>query len=161
MEQKVDQLEEKLKRVEESVEVLKEKNNNTTLEKELRENKNDVNDLEQYVSRRNLRIFGIEEKGNEENCKAHIVDLCKTKLKINITENGIDAAHKVGGRHENRPRGNIVRFYRRTIRNRSNPCPQRSQRIPRNSTRGSHASERRTNQPCYQSSAGRPIAVLA
>ena len=82
----------------------------------MRENKNDVNDLGQYVSRWNLRIFGIEEKGNEENCKAHIVDLCKTKLKINITESDIDAAHKVGARHENRPRGNIVRFYRRTIR---------------------------------------------
>ena len=115
MEQTVDQLEEKLKKVEESIEVLKEKN--TTLEKELRENKNDVNDLEQYGRRWNLRIFGIEEKGNEENCKQHIVDLCKTKLNITISENDIDAAHRVGARHDNRPRGIIVRFYRRTIRN--------------------------------------------
>ena len=115
LEKQVDDLEKKLKETEECVQNLNGKN--VILEKELNENKTNINDLEQYGRRWNLRIFGIEEKGKDENCKQHIIDLCKNKLNIDITDNDIDAAHRVGASHNNRPRGIIVRFYRRTIRN--------------------------------------------
>lgn len=75
----------------------------------------------QYSRRNNLRIFGVKEATNE-NVIQVVTNLVKTKLKIqDFTANDIDAAHRVGDFDKGddpKPRGIIVRFVRRIMRDR-------------------------------------------
>ena len=80
-----------------------------------------ANHNSQYSRRNNLRFFGIQEKDNE-NFIELICNLVKTKLNIpNFTADEIDTAHRVGEFDKSsdpKPRGIIVRFVRRTMRDR-------------------------------------------
>ena len=76
----------------------------------------------QYSRRNNLRFFGVKET-KEENVLAIITDIIVNKLKIvDFTPNEIDAAHRVGPYSDPdsdpKPRGIIVRFVRRIMRDR-------------------------------------------
>ena len=81
---------------------------NDKLKNENFELKQQLNDLDQYGRRMNLRFLGIEEETNE-NCEAKIADLIKNKLKIK-NDIFIDVAHRVGRKGNERPRPIIVRF---------------------------------------------------
>jgi hypothetical protein len=48
-----------------------------------------ANENEQYSWRNNIRIFGLPE-AKEENCYKIVIDLCKDKLKIDVTSDDID-----------------------------------------------------------------------
>ena len=77
----------------------------------------------QYSRRNNLRFFGIREVDGE-NVFDRIVDIVKSKLYINdFSHSEIDAAHRVGfpdkaNPDDPKPRAIIVRFVRRTMRDR-------------------------------------------
>lgn len=80
----------------------------------------------QYSRRNNLRFFGIKEQ-KEENVTALITDVVVNKLKIkDFRPEEIDIAHRVGpydnSTKDPKPRGIIVRFVRRTMRNRIVKC---------------------------------------
>ena len=74
----------------------------------------------QYSRRNNLRFFGVKENAGE-NVFATIVDLVKNKLNVtDFSMMEIDAAHRLGvqdSKQQNpKPRAIIVRFVRRTMR---------------------------------------------
>ena len=77
----------------------------------------------QYSRRNNLRFFGIREVEGE-NVYDRIVDIVKSKLYINdFSHSEIDVAHRVGypdndNPDDPKPRAIIVRFVRRTMRDR-------------------------------------------
>lgn len=71
--------------------------------------------LEQYSRGNNLRIYGMQEEKNEV-LMEKIIDLCHTKLKIEISSSDIDVCHRLSGR-EGASRPVIVRFCRRSVRN--------------------------------------------
>ena len=49
-----------------------------------------------------------------ENCKAEVVAIIKSRLNINdISEADIDAAHRIGRPRNDKPRAIIVKFFRR------------------------------------------------
>jgi hypothetical protein len=54
-----------------------------------------ANENEQYSRRNNIRIFGLPE-AKDENCYKIVIDLCKDELKIDVTSDDIDRAHRVG-----------------------------------------------------------------
>jgi hypothetical protein len=75
---------------------------------------NRIDDLEQYQRRNNLRIFGIPESSGEDTDKI-VMDLCKEKLKLEITSDRIERSHRVGAGptpagSDTRPRAILVRF---------------------------------------------------
>ena len=71
------------------------------------------NENEQYGRRWCLRIHGHPMKANE-NCKREVVGIVSHKLQIKtLTENDIDAAHRIGRPRDGKPPAIIVRFFRR------------------------------------------------
>lgn len=69
---------------------------------------NEIDKLEQYQRRSNLRVFGIPETVNE-NTDNLIVNLANEKLKVKLNISDIDRSHRVG-RKGNKPRPIIVKF---------------------------------------------------
>lgn len=69
----------------------------------------DLDSLEQYTRRCNLRIYGIRES-QAENTDNLVLDLVKNKLNVQLTLNDIDRSHRVGKPQINRNRAIIVKF---------------------------------------------------
>ena len=59
--------------------------------------KSDLNDLQQYSRKSNVHIFGVPEESNE-NCKTKAMDIIKHSLKLPLTDDGIEVAHRAGKR---------------------------------------------------------------
>ena len=75
------------------------------------------NDNEQYMRRWSIRIHGhpLSDRPKED-CKKEKISILHTKLKLNfITENDIDAAHRIGRSRDEKPPAIIVRFFKRDI----------------------------------------------
>ena len=69
------------------------------------------NNIEQYGRRWSLGIHGHPQKDRNEDCKKEVVDIIKTKLHINdISVSDIDAAHRMGRKHTDRPQAIIFNF---------------------------------------------------
>jgi precorrin-6B methylase 1 len=81
----------------------------TSLESQLVRVENMANDNEQYSRRHNVRISGFEEERIED-CITKVVQFCNEKLKVDLSDQNIDRAHRVGKPKENRSRAIIVRF---------------------------------------------------
>ena len=69
---------------------------------------------EQHSRKSNIRIFGLKEESNED-CVKVVLQLLNNKLKVNLQEDDIDVAHRVG-RKSQKPRAMIVKFMRRKHR---------------------------------------------
>ena len=80
-----------------------------SLRSELSKVTNELNDLEQYGRRNNLRFNGFAES-ESENTNEIIKDLAKDKLKITLQDSDIDRSHRVGKRGTDKPRAILVKF---------------------------------------------------
>ena len=69
---------------------------------------NKIDDLEQYQRRQCLRVFGVEEKPNEDTDRI-IIDVAQ-KIGVDLSVSDIDRSHRVGRRDTGRPRPIIVKF---------------------------------------------------
>lgn len=69
---------------------------------------NKIDDLEQYQRRQCLRIFGVEEKTNEDTDYVAIDVAQKIGVQLNVCD--IDRSHRIGRRDTGRPRPIIVKF---------------------------------------------------
>ena len=86
---------------------------------------NEITQLRQYIRSNNLKIYGLPEGGEgdgegetEVETAQKVIELCKEKLKLDITEQDIDIAHRLGKKNQDgKPRSIIVRFVRRIVRN--------------------------------------------
>lgn len=67
-----------------------------------------IDDLEQYQRRQCLRIFGVEEKQNEDTDQ--IVMQVAQKIGVELNIHDIDRSHRVGRSDTGRPRPIIVKF---------------------------------------------------
>ena len=65
------------------------------LKTRLAETKAMANDNEQYSRRNNIRIFELPEEAGE-NCYDLVLGFCENELKINMTREEVDRAHRVG-----------------------------------------------------------------
>jgi len=77
---------------------------------------NNVNNLEQYTRKSNIRIFGVKEE-EHENCSEKVVAILREKLNVDLQTDDIDATHRIGRKNvtgeKNRTRPIIVRLLRR------------------------------------------------
>lgn len=69
----------------------------------------EVDDLEQYTRRTNVRIFGVAEQP-EENTDNLAIDFFKSELNVDVASNDISRSHRVGKKSGAKPRPIIVRF---------------------------------------------------
>ena len=94
------------------------KRENLQLRDDLIYNKNRINDLEQYSRRNSIRIFGLPEESNESHyeCQCKVLNLVNDRLQVSMNENDIDAIHRTGTNRDGRPRGIIIKFVRRTLK---------------------------------------------
>ena len=69
----------------------------------------EVDDLEQYTRRTNVRIYGVAEQP-EENTDNIAVDFFKSELNVDVASNDISRSHRVGKKSGAKPRPIIVRF---------------------------------------------------
>ena len=69
----------------------------------------EVDDLEQYTRRTNVRIYGVAEQP-EENTDNLAVDFFKSELNVDVALNDINRSHRVGKKSGAKPRPIIVRF---------------------------------------------------
>jgi hypothetical protein len=78
------------------------------------------NDAEQYSRRNNIRIQGVPDDDTKETSlqtTEKVLKICNEKLKVNVTINDIDIAHRLGKWKENKNRPVIVKFVRRQQKN--------------------------------------------
>jgi hypothetical protein len=87
---------------------------NNRLRSQVRELSHRQTDLEQYSRRNTLEIFGVPEGPNEtsEVLKKKVVDI-GAALGANLSEDGIDACHRINGGSNRPTTGIIVKFLRR------------------------------------------------
>jgi hypothetical protein len=107
---KISELETRVKELEMKVEV--------SGEKELKEIKQELNRQGQYSRKDNLRLFGAEEKDDEE-CKQVVCNIIAKKLKVKVTPADLSVAHRLpkskkSKKQKHRPI--IVKFKDRTLR---------------------------------------------
>ena len=69
----------------------------------------EVDDLEQYTRRTNVRIYGVAEQA-EENTDNLAMDFFKSELNVDVASNDISRSHRVGKKSGAKPRPIIVRF---------------------------------------------------
>ena len=67
-----------------------------------------ANDNEQYSRRQNVRVTGFVEE-EEENCVEKFVNLCREKIGLDVNDEIVDRAHRVGEKEEGANRA-IVRL---------------------------------------------------
>lgn len=94
---------------------LKLSQNISMMEKENRQLKNRIVDLEQYGMRNNVRFFGVPEKTKEDTVET-VIKIVKRNLGVTIFRADIDACHHVGKGTKQKPRGIICRFVSRLVR---------------------------------------------
>ena len=68
-----------------------------------------ANDNEQYSRRQNVRVTGFVEE-EEENCAEKFVNLCREKIGLDVNDEIVDRAHRVGKKEEGANRAIIVRL---------------------------------------------------
>ena len=66
-------------------------------------------DNEQYSRRQNVRVTGFVEE-EEENCVEKFVNLCREKIGLDVNDEIVDRAHRVGKKEEGANRAIIVRL---------------------------------------------------
>ena len=99
------------------------KNENCDLREMLNNQGNTIRELEQYIRRDNVKVYGLSEKriGNkgeteEETAKA-VVDMVKAELNYELKPSDISIAHRLGAKTPGKERSVIVKFVSRTVRN--------------------------------------------
>lgn len=97
---KMKDMEEEIKQLRQGIE--KEKAKTSMLE-------NKIDEIEQYGRRQNLRIFGIDEKKNE-NTEELVLNIFNNKMGINIQPHMIQRSHRVGKPAPNKNRAIIIKF---------------------------------------------------
>ena len=100
---------EKIKELEETIDILTEKNKSLT---------SDVDELEQYSRRNCLLLHGVQENENE-NTDDIVLKTMSEELDIEIKENDLDRTHRIGNRNrkDGKSRAIIVKFTRYATRN--------------------------------------------
>ena len=73
----------------------------------------EVDDLEQYTRRTNVRIYGVAEQPEENTDNNLTVDFFKSELNVDVASNDISRSHCVGKKSGAKPRPIIVRFTRK------------------------------------------------
>lgn len=76
-----------------------------------KEQKWELNRLDQYGRKWNFRIYGIEES-EKEDCKEKVVEFGRDKLNIEVNKADIDIAHRTLKRVQGKPRAIIVRCHK-------------------------------------------------
>lgn len=71
--------------------------------------------MEQYGRRWSIRVYGLEESP-QENCKQLVVNTINERLKVNLSINDIEVAHRAGKFTQGKPRSIIARFLNRETR---------------------------------------------
>ena len=79
----------------------------------IRQNERELNDLQQYSRRWNLRVFKMPEKETAADCIAKVCAIFSDKVGIPITASDIEVAHRTGQRSSTRARPILVRFFDR------------------------------------------------
>ena len=70
-----------------------------------------ANDNEQYFLRQNVRVTSfVEEEEEEENCAEKFVNLCREKIGLDVNDEIVDRAHRVGKKEEGANRAIIIRL---------------------------------------------------
>ena len=113
----------KAEKVESEVKTLKKVNETATgmikqQDRRIRQNERELNDLQQYSRRWNLRVFKVPEKEKETavDCTAKVCAIFSDKVGIPITASDIEVAHRTGQRSSTRARPILVRFFDRKKR---------------------------------------------
>ncbi|CAH3139220.1 unnamed protein product [Porites lobata] len=87
----------------------------------------EVDDLEQYTRRNNVRIYGVAEQP-EENSDNLAFDFFKSELNVDIASNNISRSHRVSKKSGVEPRPIIMRFTKHNskvaVMSRRRPKPQ-------------------------------------
>ena len=68
-----------------------------------------ANDNEQFSRRQNVRVMGFVEE-DEENCAEKFVNLCREKIGLDMNDDIVDRAHRVGKKEEGTNRAIIIRL---------------------------------------------------
>ena len=82
----------------------------TLINRDIQTNTIAANRNEQYSRKNSIRIFGIAQTSEQEDCKQTVQEFCKQSLNINCEKNEIVGAHRVGRKQPDRPQGIIVKF---------------------------------------------------
>lgn len=117
--EKIEDLTKTIKKQNENLKALEEKyskslEENKNLQKRVSELEIRLDDLDQYSRSNTLEINGIPETANE-----NVLEIVKTmgrSLDYQITDDMVDACHRLGQKLQDRPRGIIVKFTRRTVK---------------------------------------------
>ena len=80
-----------------------------TLEDTIEKMAGKANDNKQYSCRQNVRVTGFVEE-EEENCAEKFVNLCRQKIGLDINDEIVDRAHRVGKKEEGANRAIIIRL---------------------------------------------------
>ena len=75
----------------------------------------EMNRLEQYARKWNVRVYGIQEKDTED-CKKEIIQFAESKLGMKLSRKHLDIAHRVGKKVRGKNRAIIVRFFSHKIK---------------------------------------------
>ena len=114
--------EEKAEKLETEVKSLKKVNETGTgvikqQDRRIRQNQRELNDLQQYSRRWNLRVFKAPEKEETAaDCTAKVCAIFSDKVGIPITASDIEVAHRTGQRSSARARPFLVGFFDRKKR---------------------------------------------
>ena len=113
----------KAEKLESEVKSLKKVNETATgmikqQDRRIKQNERELNDLQQYSRRWNLRVFKVPEKEKETaaDCTAKVCAIFSDKVGIPITASDIEVAHRTGQRCSTRARPILVRFFDRKKR---------------------------------------------
>ena len=112
----------KVEKLESEVKSLKKVNETATgikqQDRRINQNERELNDLQQYSRRWNLRVFKVPEKEKETaaDCTAKVCAIFSDKVGIPITASDIEVAHRTGQRSSTRARPILVRFFDRKKR---------------------------------------------
>ena len=111
----------KAEKLESEVKSLKKVNETATgmikqQDRRIRQNERELNDLQQYSRRWNLRVFKVPEKETAADCTAKVCAIFSDKVGIPITASDIEVAHRTGQRSSTRARPILVRFFDRKKR---------------------------------------------
>ena len=81
----------------------------------IKQNERELNNLQQYSGRWNLRVFKVPEDEMETaaDCASKVCAIFSDKLGIPTKASDIEVAHRTGQRSNTRPRPILVRFFDR------------------------------------------------
>lgn len=82
---------------------------------EMQNVKRELNRQAQYAKKDHMRMFGVEEKKNED-CRQIVSEIISRKLKVKVLPTDLSAAHRVKKSKKQQHRPIIIRFKDRTQR---------------------------------------------